>query len=114
MMRLRHRVRLQRNTPTQDATGQPVESWATYRECWGAVVDGGGSQGGIGEQQQGTTDTEVSIRFPAEDSTIPDPLDRVSYTEVKGRVRTLNIDAVQRVDSTRRMLTLKCSEVADG
>lgn len=114
-MRLRHRVQLQKETSTQDAAGQPIQAWTTYRTCWADVSDESASQGGGDEtsrSQFATVGTVVTIMYPHADS-IPTSLDRVVHTE-GGVTRTLNIEGVERVDGARRMLRLICSEDGNG
>lgn len=105
---------IQRNIPSQDAAGQPVESWSDYRTCYADVSDSGGSQTRRGDQERGLADVEVSIRYPREEQRLPLPTDRVVYREQAGRTRTLNIDSVRRTDDRRRMLVLSCREVQDN
>ena len=42
--RLDRRITIQQSTPTQDAAGQPIESWAALATVWAEVVPVGGSE----------------------------------------------------------------------
>lgn len=113
-MRLRHRIEIQRDHPTQDATGQPVSDWLTVRKCWANVND---VMNEGGERQQAAkitaiAESEVVIRYP-QDGTLPTARDRIKYRE-GSCVRTLNIESVKRIDRVRRMMVLRCSESQDG
>jgi head-tail adaptor len=110
-MRLRHRIKLQSNSPTQDATGQPIESWSTYTQAWANVTDKSGREVS-GDPVEGLVETQAVMRYPHA-GRIPQPSDRWLHGE--GDVlRTFNIEAVQRIDGQRRMLKLIGTEVQNG
>ena len=108
MTRLGHRVALQcQDEPS--AAGQVPDTWTTYRHCWAAVTEGGGTEGGRASQQVATVRVSLLIRYPGE-GRIPQPTDRATLTQ-NGLVRTLHISAVTRTTDRMRMLMLDCDEV---
>lgn len=113
-MRLRQRVDIQSVTTADDAnTGQPVETWATYRRCWADVKDRGGREVIRGEGFESVVSTRVRIRYPRE-GRIPTSSDRIVYDENGTQTtRTLNVEAVQRMDGERKWLDLLCREDAE-
>lgn len=109
-MRLRQRVELQQSTSSQDAAGQPIETWSTYLRCFANVVDVGGRESIRGEGFESVVDCEVTMRYPRE-GRIPTSSDRVIYDENGTETtRTLNIERVRRLDGERRWLKLRCRE----
>lgn len=115
MKRLRHRIEIQRDHPTQDATGQPVSDWLTVRKCWANVMDlptKGGAELQQSAKVAAVAESDVEIRYP-QDGVIPNAKDRIKYREGSCN-RTLNIEAVKRIDRVRRMMVLRCSESQDG
>ena len=113
-MRLRQRIQLQRNEPTQDATGQPVESWQVLRRCWASIQDGSrGNTEELASKLTAVRPVNVYIRYPKDGAQYPYARDRVVYDE--GDItRTLNIESIQRLDESRRLLLLECTEEQDG
>jgi SPP1 family predicted phage head-tail adaptor len=107
-MRLRQRLKIQQNTPTQDSHGQPIESWSTYRTCHGNVKDTGGREIERGDGKEDIVDAVVEVRHPRE-GRIPVAEDRVVFDE-GGTTRTFNITRVQRKDEQRRWLLLYVKE----
>ena len=107
-MRLRHRIKVQSITATQDATGQPIESWSTYLDTWADVTDSSGREGNR-DPLEGLVMSRAKIRYPHK-GRIPQPADRWLHGE--GDVlRTFNVEAVERVDGKRRYLELIGTEV---
>lgn len=108
-VRFRQRLKLQQNTPSLDAHGQPVESWSTYRHRMGNVKDTGGRELIRGEGIEANVTGVVEIRHPRQ-GRIPVAEDRVVFDE-NGTTRTLNIVAVKRrADGDRRFLDLYVRE----
>lgn len=113
-MRLRQRIKLQRDDQTQDAQGHPVATWRTYRECWANVEDMPQSK----EEEQhnkatAVADVVVTIRHPHERGDFPTARDRVVFTDGNCE-RTLNVEGVHRMDQVRRVVQLACVEVQDA
>lgn len=111
-MRLRHRIKLQKNTPTIDASGQPIESWSTYKTVWANVEDKKGDEDDKHHPIEGQVECVATINYP-HTGRIPQSSDRFLHGE--GSVlRTVNIGSVMRLDGKRRMLLLSGTEVQDG
>ncbi len=110
-MRLRQRIRLQQSTVSQDAdTGEPTESWATYRRCFADIQDTAGREVIRGDGFESVVSCRVRIRYPRE-GRIPTSDDRVLYFEDGTETqRTLNVEIVKRLDGERRWLDLMCRE----
>jgi SPP1 family predicted phage head-tail adaptor len=61
---LRHRIAVQAKTSTQDASGDPVDSWATLATIWGKVEPVRGREATYaGDQVLGEMDTRVTVRY---------------------------------------------------
>lgn len=60
---LRHRVTIQEVTETQNAVGEPVETWADVATVWGSVEPLRGREFEAAGQAQARTDTRVRIRY---------------------------------------------------
>jgi len=108
MRKLRHRVSLQHENATQDAAGQRVNSFVTYRDCLGLVSDLG-SKETSGNQTEALATTDVWIAYPRQ-GRFPSTQDRVLYRETANRTRTMNVAAIQ-VTSDKTHIKLNCSEV---
>ena len=109
-MRLRQRIELQQATTADDATGQPIETWSTYRRCFANVIDTSGREVIRGEGFDSVVDAKVTIRYPRE-GRIPTSSDRLLYDENgTTQTRTLNVERVRRMDGKRRWLELYCRE----
>lgn len=109
-MRLRHRIYVQKNTPTTNTAGEPIESWATYMHVPANVEDIYDNRRESGpDPREAHVTVKATIRFPRA-GRIPQPTDRYKYTE--GDVtRTIHVDSVIRDDKERRYLTLYGTEV---
>ena len=110
-MRLRHPIRIQKNTPVQDGIGQPIESWSTYWTGWANVEDATGDERGA-DPIEGVVVMRAVMPLPRR-GRIPQPTDRWLYAEYNV-TRTVNIEAVRRMDGRRRMLELTGTEVQSG
>lgn len=111
-MRLKHRVKLQKNTASLDAAGQPIESWSTYHQCWADVRDVRSVEDDDHAPIEGQVACEATIRYPRR-GRIPQSNDRLLHGEGNA-LRTINITGVQRLDGDRRFLKLLGTEVQDG
>lgn len=109
--RLRHRVLLQHENATQDAAGQRVNSYVTYRDCAALVSDLGSKEAKKGQQRQteSVDATEVWISYPRQ-GRFPSTQDRIIYRETTNRTRTMNVAAI-KVTEDKSHLLLNCSEV---
>lgn len=107
--RLRHRVLLQHENATQDAAGQRVNSFVTYRDCFALVKDLGSKETSSGQQTEAIDTTEVWIAYPRQ-GRFPSTQDRVVYRETTNRTRTMNVSTVKVTDD-KTHLQLNCLEV---
>lgn len=99
---LRHRVAIQTNTPSQDAYGQPVESWATTATVWAAVEMLDGRELFAAQQAQ----SEATVRFTIRYRSGLTAQQRVSWD---GRV--FGIEAIIHDPTNNRMTQLLAKEV---
>ena len=106
--KLRHRVALQHENATQDAAGQRVNSWVTYRDCF-ALVSDLGSKESSKDQTEAIAGTDVWIAYPRQ-GRFPSTQDRIVYRETAKRTRTMNVGQVQVTDD-RTHIKLNCAEV---
>ena len=102
---LRHRVTIQTFTTTTDSYGQPIESWATFAEVWGAVEPLTGREYFQAQQVQAEVNYRVRLRYLA--GVVP-------TMRVLHDGRTLEVQAVINPDERNRELQLMCREVDSG
>ena len=103
--KLRHRITIQQNTPTQNSFGEMEPSWSAFATIWAAVEPLSGDERWTSDQFQ----SEVSHRIRIRRRVGITPLMRVSW---QGRL--FDIQAVLEPESNRRELHLLCSEVQGG
>ena len=104
--KLRHRVEIQASTPTQDATGQPIDSWATVTggTVWAAIEPISGREFVAAGSFQAEVSHFITLRW---DSTITlTPRNRVKFG-----TRYFSIVSVRNVEERNRMWELGCKEV---
>jgi SPP1 family predicted phage head-tail adaptor len=104
--RMRERVAIQTNTPSQDAYGQPVESWATSATVWAEIVaTANGTERAEAGGQQVIAESlyRITIRW-RDDVSVKQ---RVVWTV---RSRTFEIENIQD-GSGRETIVLLCREV---
>ena len=106
--RLRHRVALQHENATQDAAGQRVNSWITYRDCFALVTDMGSKETSK-DKTEAIDTTAVTIAYPRQ-GRFPSTQDRVIYRETTNRTRTMNVSSVKVTDDKSHIM-LNCLEV---
>lgn len=101
---LRHRVAIQTNTPSQDAYGEPIPSWATTATRWAAVEPVSGRETGLAGDQQVEAARLVRIRVRR--------LDGVSVTQrVSWDSRLFDIESIVHDPTNNRWNVLYCREV---
>lgn len=103
--KLRHRIVIQQQNTTQDASGQPIASLPTLATVWAHVEDVGGLESWRGFRIEATTDVVVEIRYL---STVT-PSMQISHDG-----RTLDITSVRDPDNHKRRMFLFCREVING
>ena len=107
-MRRRVRINLQQSTTTQDAGGELVDSWSTYRRPWAKIEETAGQETGA-SPQEGLVKAVFRIRY-AKIGVMTIPTHRAVFAE--GEIdRTFNITAVRREDDKRRELLIEATEV---
>lgn len=100
--KLNKRVTVQRNAgTTQDAAGQPVESWTTVATRWATVEQLGGGEPFQGEQHHGRGEWRVTMRYLSGVR----PKMRVLYGS-----RVLDIHTVRDVDERRTTTEILATE----
>lgn len=106
--KLRHRITIQTNAPTQDGIGYPVESWSaiTNGEMYANVVPLRGREYMEAKALQDEHTAVVTIRY--RDDVAITPLLRVLHGSV-----TYDVMSVVDVGGRQRMLELMCREVTD-
>jgi len=103
---LRERVAIQTNTPSQDAYGQPVESWATTATVWASIEAVTGLERAMTSQQQQVI-AEAVYRITIRWRSSVSVKQRLVWTI---RNRTFAIESIQ--DGTgRHEIVLLCREV---
>lgn len=97
---LRHKVTIQRNTPTEGDYGEDVDVWATLLIVWASIRPDTGKEG----LSEGRIDATVThtIRMRYTDIT---PEDRIVYGS-----RTFNISSIQNVVERDRELHILAVE----
>jgi len=101
---LRHRITIEENTPTEDAAGQPIESWSTldgFSNVPAEVMETGGSETLRGKQVSATATHVVRLRYAPGVTT---------EHRITWEGRTLNIEQARNPDGRRIELWLECTE----
>lgn len=102
---LRHRLTIQRNTPSSDGKGGRTSSWGTLATVWGSVEPMRGNE----RQMAGAITSEVAYRIRTRlrsDITVA-PKDRVVWDS-----KTLQVHAVTNEGGLDRFWLLDCGEAA--
>lgn len=100
---LRHRIQVQERTTTQDAWGEPLDTWTTVLRLWAELRDLSGREFLEARQVEGAAiATRLRIRWR------PD-VHEGQRVVIGGRV--LEVAAVLDPDGRRRWLELACTEV---
>lgn len=105
--RLRQRITLQTNTPSQDSYGQEIESWADTMTVWAFINPESAReflQQGIQAQQVRQT---IEMRY----QTGITPEMRVKFVDRDSNTRYFDIEQVLEPATARERLTLICKEL---
>lgn len=104
--KLRHRVTLQANTPSQDSYNEPIDSWANVATVWGEVRQQSGR-----EALSNATDQEVSTLMYTVVTRYRSDITINPYTHrwVWG-TKVLDILAVRDPDGRSRTVVSECRE----
>lgn len=100
-LQLNKRVTIQSAAITQDAAGQPVNTWATVASVWASIVDISGREYVAAAAVRNEAETKITIRHRAGIA----PAMRVLHGTV-----AYNIESVLGQDN--RTLLLMCSRAA--
>jgi len=104
--RLRHRLELQRNTPTRNTSGEMSDAWATVGTYWGSISAVKGDERFSSAQRVADADITIMMRHVGTITTA----DRLVH-----RAKTYDIREVIDRDERNAEYTLRCSEGAsDG
>lgn len=103
--RLKHRIELQRRTPTYDSLGRQTrnaDDWTTYANRWAEVLELSGREAERAKQIVADASHSCTIRYNGEVT--------VEH-RVLFRSRVFEIKAVVDTDNIRRSQILLCGEV---
>lgn len=103
---LRHRVRVERNTPTFNSFNEPVPSWGLLAETFAAIVPLRGRERYQAMQVQADEDLRLTMRYDSRLATLR-ASDRVVFV-VGGK--TYDIKAVMNVDERQRRIDVMATE----
>jgi len=102
--RLRHRVTVQRNTPTRGDAGGRVDNWADLATVWASIWPLAGKEAVQGRAENAEVTHRVQLRWQSSLADLS-PRDRLIFA---GRV--LEIVGVVNVGERNRELELLCRE----
>lgn len=107
--RLRHRVVIEAPVETQDASGDPVITWAHVATAWAAVEPIKGREATFGNQTLEERDTRIVVRW----SPLIDTLS--AKYRLRHRQDIYNIVNLAEVDMAHKSVEILCkSGVNDG
>jgi SPP1 family predicted phage head-tail adaptor len=99
--RLRHRVIIQSNTPTQNTSGEEVPSWGTFATVWASVEPQSGAEKFDPEQFYSTTTVKIRIRYLSGLTTKM----RVSFDS-----KSYDIEAIIQMNTIRKEMEITARE----
>ena len=105
--KLRHQVRIEQKTVTQDSFGEPDATWTPYARAWAEVKPMRGREFHEAAIHGNEITTKIVIRYLR--GIVPEM--RVIYVARDNVTHTYNIHSVIEVDSKGRTLELMCVEV---
>lgn len=105
---LTHRLSVQKNTPTVNADGQPVESWKETGKIWAKLTSRGGMERRVFEQLRAVCDYVAQFQWSKSGRDIT-PADHRFVDVEDGKI--LNIADVFDPDGTKNQLHAHCTEV---
>ena len=109
MSRHKDKITLRHLSGEVDDWSEPESAYVDYAERWATVRDATGSEAALGQEMQATISAAVEMRYPRS-GRFPCSTDQVQVRE-QGRLRTLEIVGLQRIDTNQRQLKLLCKEV---
>jgi len=104
--KLRHRIELQSNAPTQDSYGEPIASWTTDDTVWASIEPLSGRELLRAQEVHAEVTTRIRVRYPGAlgASTL------TADDRIKHGARIFEIAAVINPDERDRELELLCVE----
>lgn len=100
--KLRHRIKIQQLTGSDDEFGEPLEAYSDWAVVWANVAPLSGREMWQAKQVEATTTHQVEMRY-------------LAGVDAKMRIlhgtRVLQIDSVVNVDERNRRMLLQCTEV---
>lgn len=102
--RLRHRLRFERATETQNQFGEPVQSWVEIKTVWGAVEPLRGAERQRANQTAASEDVRIVARYSPALSDL-NPEDRCVALG-----KTYDIKAVLNIDERNREFNVMARE----
>ena len=106
--KLRHRVTIQKNTPSQNDLGEAIASWSTVATVWAAVEPLQGREFFEARQEQADVTTRIRIRW-RDDVSVEN---RVTWTDPANTAHVYDITAVLADPTHLWQLVLMCKSVA--
>lgn len=106
--RLRHRLTVQTANISQNAFGEPVQTWTTLATVWGAVEPSRGAERQRALQVSATEEVKIVLRYSATIGGIK-PDDRILYGS-----KVYDISAVMNIDERNRELNVMAREHIDN
>jgi len=100
--RFRHRIALQRNTPTQADDGSRVDSWTTVATVWGEFLETRGREYLAAQEAHSEINAKIRIRYRSDV--------RVEWRAIFDD-RTFDIQHVADLKGRRRELELFVAEI---
>lgn len=104
--RYRHRITIERNTPTTSAAGQRKASWSTFATRWAEVIPAGGSETEETDSHQLRASVTHRIRLRSDSKTRA----IVPEMRVVWGSRVLHVKRAWQVDGRRIEVELECQE----
>ena len=101
---LRRKLRIERATETQDAYGQPLQTWTTYRPVYGAVRPVSASERFRAAQVEETITHRITTRYIAGVSS------KMRLVDDTPEARQYEVKGVLDPDARRAALVWECVE----
>ena len=106
--RLRHRLRFERATETQNQFGEPVQSWDIITVTWGAIEPLRGAERQRANQTAASEDVRIVARYNSEIADLK-PDDRCAF-----KLKIYDIKAILNIDERNKEIHVMAKEHIDG
>lgn len=100
---LRDRIDVQSVTPTKDAMGSPMQTWATLYTLWANVRQASNSETWRRQQMQSSAGWTIIIRYHSA---------LTPQMRVRWQNRTFQIKGLENPDGVKRFLVIAADELA--